>query len=158
MFYGGRLLSHLSANDPEVNDFISLRRLNRYIAIMIDSDKSKPRDLVNQTKRRIRDEFNQGPGFAWITKGREIENYVDPEIMQNAIKNIYPKADRLVSKDAYNHAWHFRQGRKTVDSADKIKIAREVAKTSANLDVLDLKKMMIKLVRFIHEANDLEES
>ena len=70
MFYGGRLLSHLSADDPEVMDFISLRRLNRFIMIVMDSDRSVPRGRLNATKRRVRDEFDRGPGFAWITKGR----------------------------------------------------------------------------------------
>jgi hypothetical protein len=40
MFYGGRLLSHLTAGDDEdVSEFIELRSLNRNLAIVIDSDK-----------------------------------------------------------------------------------------------------------------------
>jgi predicted ATP-dependent endonuclease of OLD family len=39
MFYGGRLLSHLSAEDELVGDFINLNRLNRNVAVIIDSDK-----------------------------------------------------------------------------------------------------------------------
>jgi hypothetical protein len=50
MFYGGRLLNHLTAHDPEVDDFISLRRLNRHIAVLIDSDKDRPRAKLNATK------------------------------------------------------------------------------------------------------------
>jgi predicted ATP-dependent endonuclease of OLD family len=53
MFYGGRLLSHLSALDPEVTEFISLRRLNRYISILIDSDRDKLRGRINDTKQRL---------------------------------------------------------------------------------------------------------
>jgi predicted ATP-dependent endonuclease of OLD family len=53
MFYGGRLLSHLSADDPEVGEFISLRRLNQNISIVIDSDKKSKQSEINETKRRV---------------------------------------------------------------------------------------------------------
>ncbi|MEZ4770015.1 MAG: hypothetical protein R2844_16480, partial [Caldilineales bacterium] len=32
MFYGGRLLSHLSADDAEIDEFISLRKINQNLA------------------------------------------------------------------------------------------------------------------------------
>ncbi len=40
MFYGGRLLNHLSADDPDITEFIKLRRLNRHLAVVMDSDKA----------------------------------------------------------------------------------------------------------------------
>jgi hypothetical protein len=45
MFYGGRLLSHLAADDREVGEFISLRQLNRHSCVIMDSDKEKCRRL-----------------------------------------------------------------------------------------------------------------
>lgn len=62
MFYGGRLLSHLTAEDcvdEDVDEFISLCRLNRYIAIVIDSDKKNAKTPINVTKERIRSEFDK---------------------------------------------------------------------------------------------------
>lgn len=154
MFYGGRLLSHLSANDPEIDEFISLRRLNRHIAIIIDSDRSSSDDAINATKVRIESEFNQGPGFAWITQGREIENYVAPELMENAIKSVQSKATALASTDPYHHIWHYEVSIGEVKSdADKVKLAREVAHMEPNLTVLDLKPQMEKLVEFIQHCN-----
>ena len=51
MFYGGTLLAHLSPRDPqEVEDFISLARLNRNVAVVMDSDRSKKGDRINRTK------------------------------------------------------------------------------------------------------------
>jgi predicted ATP-dependent endonuclease of OLD family len=85
MFYGGRLLSHLSANDEEIEEFISLRKINQNLAILIDSDREKKGQVMNATKRRIRDEFDEGPGFAWITTGREVENYIPTEIKMHQI-------------------------------------------------------------------------
>ncbi|MBD2038581.1 AAA family ATPase [Leptolyngbya sp. FACHB-321] len=154
MFYGGRLLRHLTALDPEIEEFISLRRLNRYISILIDSDRASSHSPINATKRRIRDEFNQGPGFAWITKGREIENYIAPEVLERAVKSIYPEAASMVDTQLYAHCLFFKTVKGVVkDRVDKVKVAHEVVKYKPTLDVLDLQKMIANLVSFIHEAN-----
>jgi hypothetical protein len=154
MFYGGRLLSHLTANDPEVDEFISLRRLNRHIAIVIDSDRSKAVDPINSTKARIVAEFDQGPGFAWVTQGREIENYVSLALMEQAVKAVCPNADKLASSDSYDHIWHYKtMSGESRDDADKVKVAREVSHAEPNLAVLDLKSQIEKLVQFIRKSN-----
>jgi predicted ATP-dependent endonuclease of OLD family len=41
MFYGCRLLSHLTADDEEISEFISLRKINQNLSIVIDSDREK---------------------------------------------------------------------------------------------------------------------
>jgi predicted ATPase len=158
MFYGGRLLNHLSAEDKEVSDFISLRRLNRYISILIDSDRSAPRKGLNQTKNRIRKEFDIGPGFAWVTKGREIENYIRPEILEKAVKQVHPAVTSLRYRGDYENrltSVKVKSGKEKFP-VDKVKVSKEVTKNSADLDVLDLRKMVTKLIQFIHNANDLE--
>lgn len=105
MFYGGRLLSHLTAEDDEdVNEFISLRRLNRHIAILIDSDKDSSRKHLNATKKRIVEEFNEGSGFAWVTKGREIENYIEPGVLEEAVKKAHSTVTEL-SKKGDQDSW-----------------------------------------------------
>lgn len=159
MFYGGRLLSHLTADDPELDDFISLRRLNRYISILIDSDRPSRRKGINATKERLRDEFDEGPGFAWITKGREIENYVPPALLEESVKSVYPHASHLSATGQYDHVLPFISAKKgqLVEKVDKVKVARAVAARPADLAMLDLEKQVSRLVRFIREANDLDD-
>jgi predicted ATP-dependent endonuclease of OLD family len=155
MFYGGRLLNHLSADDPDVDEFISLRRLNRNICILIDSDRSDSRKHINQTKKRVRDEFNNGPGFAWITKGREIENYIGSDILEQAVVEVHPEAVGLINRGTYDNCLKEYQTRIGVSNrqADKIKVARKIVNHSPNFDVLDLKQQLEKLVSFIKESN-----
>ena len=125
MFYGGRLLSHLSPKDPDVEGFISLRRLNRYSAVVMDSDRDSAEASVNDTKLRIQDESEEGPGFAWITHGREIENYVDAEILAAAVKAVHPDAVRLASTGEYDHCFHYQTEEGDVrTNADKVKVAK----------------------------------
>jgi hypothetical protein len=156
MFYGGRLLSHLSADDPEVTEFISLRRLNRYIGIIMDSDKASPQSRVNDTKKRIEREFAKGPGFAWITAGREIENYLDPLLVESAIKESYPRAHKLIASGKYDHLLGYvdRQGAQ-ITRVDKVKIAHRLANHRPSFDFLDLGAKIEEVIRFIRSANDL---
>lgn len=155
MFYGGRLLSHLTADDPEIGDFISLRRLNRHISILIDSDRDKAHKQINKTKQRVRDEFDKGPGVAWITKGREIENYVEHGLLAKAIKNTHPRITRLGPMGTYDNCLNCNSanGQKKVE-VDKIKVAHEIATYPADLDILDLRQQITKLVKFIRNSND----
>lgn len=77
VFYGGRLLAHLSSEEPElVEEGVSILRANRNCAILIDSDKRAQQARLNDTKRRILAEVSDNGGFSWVTKGKEIENYI----------------------------------------------------------------------------------
>ena len=137
MFYGGRLLSHLTANDEEVGEFISLRELNRNLAIVIDSDKQSAHSRVNDTKRRVAQELAE-TGFAWITKGREIENYVPHVLLQEAVRSTSPKYDRAAEGGQYDHALHYYRAatgdeNKVVEKVDKVRVAHKVCESPADL-------------------------
>ncbi len=158
MFYGGRLMSHLTASDDSsVDDFISLRRLNRNICIMMDSDKSSAGKRINKTKMRIRDEFEEEPGFVWVTKGREIENYIDPITLESAIKAMHGKRmSRYEKPEPYDKGTLYLDKKGEEKKVDKVDLAREVVRMNPGLDRLDLKKQVKKLVEFVRQANDLE--
>ncbi len=90
MFYGGRLLAHISALDPEekLTDAIPILRLNRNAVFLMDSDKKTSSDKINSTKKRIAQEITDIGGLAWISDGKEVENYIPPE----AIAKHYGKS------------------------------------------------------------------
>lgn len=156
MFYGGRLLSHLTAEDDEVTDFINLRALNRNTAVLIDSDKKNEKDEINATKHRIAKEFNAGGGVAWVTAGREIENYIDHAVLQSAVKSVYEnRYSAPIGGGRFQHALHFKRADngKTQDDIDKVKVARKVCEETLKLDVLDLQERLRELVDLIWRAN-----
>jgi hypothetical protein len=154
LFYGGRLLSHLSPLDDEIEDFISLRLINRHLAIVMDSDKAHSRDSVNATKKRVRDGFKKAPGMAWITRGREIENYVPLDLLLDAVRAIHPKAISLNARSEYDQATMYRAARSTkLHPIDKVKVAHEVASRPADLSRLDLRVRVSELCEFIRRAN-----
>lgn len=80
VFYGGRLLSHLSCVEPDsVGNAISILSVNKNAIIIIDSDKKTKNSHINSTKKRLINEVESVDGFSWVTKGKEIENYIPKE-------------------------------------------------------------------------------
>lgn len=160
VFYGGGLVRHLSADDEAITEFIRLRELNRNLAIIIDSDKDGARAPLKVTAQRIRSEMDRGSGFAWITKGREIENYVRPELLHSALKELHPKLySRPHKVGRYDHAFYFvKKNARSPDTevytaGDKVGVALHVAAKPAELDILDLRERINALVAMIRAAN-----
>ena len=165
MFYGGRLLSHLTGQDAseirdeEIKQLIALRRINQHSAILIDSDKKKSGDEVNATKSRVKEEFSKEPGLAWITEGREIENYIEAGVLEDAVKDVHQKVIGLKKTGQYADQTRYTvpgDKKDEVKNMNKVKVARKVVEKGTSLDVLDLKVRIGELVRFIREANGLE--
>jgi predicted ATPase len=80
VFYGGKVLSHFAIGNETEREFVDVLTINRRCAIMIDSDRSAEDKPINATKTRVIGEAERAGAVAIITEGREIENYVSPEI------------------------------------------------------------------------------
>ena len=159
MFFGGRLFSHITADTDRdmhiLENLISIRRLNQNSAIMFDSDKDKPRKRLSDTKLRLKDEFGSGGGFAWVTQGREVENYLDERVLRDIVMDIHPTAAGLVSEGQYANLLKYKRKKDgKICVADKIKVARNYTyQAPVNFDVLDLDRQTNLLVNFIDSAN-----
>jgi hypothetical protein len=168
MFYGGRLLSHLSAEDEDVGDFISLLSLNRNSAIVIDSDKKDNKSEINETKKRIVKEFEVS-NIVWISAGREIENYVPPEVIERSLRKAYPdRFGAVIGTGKFDHVlpfteksdWEPRRGAKSETKAsgvfskvDKVQIAKLATAEDFDLSRYDVKAKMAEIVAMIQKAN-----
>lgn len=157
MFYGGRLASHLSGENvdsPTVDDFISLRRLNQRCAILIDSDKSKCNDPINTTKTRLLHEFSKDNSFAWLTAGREIENYLDFNLIMEGALAIHPKSNHTGSSGRWEKTLILNTKSNKSASIDKVKLSSWLtSKYTLSIDILDLDERISKLCSFITESN-----
>jgi hypothetical protein len=89
VFYGGRLQAHLTAriSEEERNKLIKILLVNRNAIFLTDSDRLYPRQRLNATKQRIRQEINDIGAIFWDTKGKEIENYIP----HGAIASMFEK-------------------------------------------------------------------
>lgn len=156
MFYGGSLLRHLSPSDPVVEEFISLPKINRNFAIVIDSDRTKARTPLGKTKSRVRRELDdaQENTYVWITAGYTIENYVPQSILATAVAAVYKNATLTWSGDRYTNPLGQDQVHGRPSAVSKARIAEEVVKTwNGDPWPYDLRKAVAKLVALIRRAN-----
>lgn len=152
MFYGGKLLSHISVNSDNIKDFIDLCSINRNVAIIIDSDKTNENKNINDTKKRVRYEVVNCEGFTWITKGKEIENYISEDTFKQALAEVHGNKAVLKEYGQYRVITKYeKSGREC--SIDKVAIARELSKEETDFSVLDLDKKVEELVSFIIKSN-----
>ncbi len=165
MFYGGRLLSHLSMErDPvadtpekETDELIRLLRINQHSAILIDSDRRTLNAQANATKQRIKTECEKSGVFCWITPGREIENCL-PVV---AIEAAYPEfAKHTVSlklkpfgsiedslKSAFKIAWpksHYYDHAKAQFAHE---ISRHITAEGLSEEVRKLVEALVQVIR-----------
>lgn len=148
MYYGGRLLSHYSANQE--NNLISILMTNRNAAIVMDSDKTNRQSKINLTKQRILDEFERYGMFAWITKGKEIENY----LAAGSINNVF--GSKLDECGPYLKFDQYIQNIFPSFLNSKVEFAKKICgqlKKPDFADKLDLKKQIIELYKNIEKWN-----
>lgn len=155
LFYGGRLLSHLMA-DSDDKDLIDILEINRNSIVIMDSDKRWQSAPINSTKKRIVHELDSVGGLTWVTKGREIENYITTATSERFFgrkantslklyENYYDWAARELSDDA-----------KKLES-NKASFAVDIARfmeNSALENNHDVKENIDRIVRFIRRANE----
>lgn len=157
MFYGGKLLSHVTGGDELASDLINLRRLNQHMAIVIDSDKYSKSAQLNKTKERVISEFREAGNIAWVTDGREIENYIDPNKIEFILKNKILNFEKISGKSKYSDLLSYRKNDGDSNTkkyqAEKISLAREVCMENANLDIYDLREKISELTNAILDAN-----
>lgn len=150
LYYGGRLLSHYTSNEEQTK-LLNILTTNRHAAIVIDSDKRRKSSVINDTKRRIRDEFKEKSLFCWITQGKEIENYIKAENLSEAFKKEMKQCGQFELFPDYIEPVY-----KNFKSK-KVEFAREITETMVSekdVDgILDLKNQVKKLVDCINKWN-----
>lgn len=168
LFYGGRILSHFTgaSDDDATEDLIKTRKINQRGGVFIDSDKNEETEGINKTKTRVFDEFSKD-SFAWVTAGRESENYYSQQDIEAALKVVHPDTDIEIKNEKTFEATKTKPER-TIQlteifrdfvpkGVDKVKLAQHLVKEDiAPRQDLDFDPKMKELVAFIWKANGKE--
>ncbi|MDT3736487.1 MAG: AAA family ATPase [Denitratisoma sp.] len=156
IFYGGRLLSHLSADVPEsIETGISILNANRNAIIIMDSDKKTQQARINDTKRRVQDEFEKLEAICWITKGKEIENYIPSDVV-NRFWGLKQTSQVGQYDSFYEYVDSLKPGEGTKYLAKKSLLAEQLVShmTAENMrTVLDLDENMKSICACIRSWN-----
>lgn len=150
LYYGGRLLSQYAAK--EETELINILTTNRNAAIVIDSDKRYASASLNETKKRIIEEFTALNMFSWVTKGKEIENYIPVEAISDFTgKKIDKQCQKYELFSTYIKPFYNSFEGKKVQFANQIK---EYITTENSKEILDLNKQVLKLYDQIRLWNE----
>ncbi len=150
MEYGGRCLNHLDFGDASLSEIrnadvewlIDAMSISRNAFIVMDSDKANDGASISRTKRRA---MRTAPG-SWITKGREIENYVSPEITAVVLGGVLAPFESAAS--VYCEA----KGKRRFDKKSGALQAASLL-TTENWKHMDLEKRIGQLVARIRSWN-----
>ena len=157
VFYGGRLLSHLSAEPPDnrEEDPINILLTNRNAIIIMDSDKLNKSQEINDTKKRIRKEINDVGGFCWITQGKEIEHYIPKSVLSSYYDmEISNEIDRYTPFDDYLDTIKEGEGKRYLSK--KVLFAEEIIPLFSKENLsgwLDLGTQLDKVIENIKNWN-----
>ena len=157
VFYGGRLLSNITLDKKSEDELVNLINVNRNSIVIIDSDKKSSHSPINSTKRRIKEECEKNNTMCWITKGREIENYI-PDTLIKKVKG-FEKSKKTYSQfqNMEDFLDSLQKGLGKQFLRDKIAFSREVlsnAEINDFINSFDLNTKMKQLIKNISSWNN----
>jgi putative ATP-dependent endonuclease of the OLD family len=155
--YGGRVLSNFCFDYEWIErELIPLLRINTNAYVVMDKDRRKVSSKLNDTKLRIQGEV--GVDNCWITKGREIENYLSKKTIESWLFNTRKirakirldkneKIETLLSMSLGPDKIQYQLGKRlyAAEIVDYIGVD--------DLDILDLKHKITCLLAIIKEWN-----
>lgn len=153
MFYGGKLLSHLTFTEQNLEEFILLLTINKNSFVVIDKDAKRETERINSTKQRIQSEI--GLENCWITNGREIENYVSVSSLNQWLSNKNIKGCEKLLFGKFDKLEDSLSCLPTPYNRNKSGYAKEIINfiSESDLDVMDLKIKIYSIVDAIKKWN-----
>nr|WP_288933322.1 ATP-binding protein [uncultured Allomuricauda sp.] len=158
MFYGGRLLSNLSFDFEWLKkELIPLLRINSNAFVVIDRDGKGINAKLTETKKRINQEI--GEDNCWITRGREIENYLTDSTINRWLKKNHGIDSSVTNEKNEKLEKNIMDSCKSIKfdySSNKTIFSKEISNFISldDLEILDLKSRMKTMVDKIITWND----
>lgn len=148
LYYGGKTLANYSLEEnPQL---INILTTNHNAAIIMDSDKRNRQSKLNDTKKRVIEEFDKLGMLCWVTKGKEIENYISCDAISKALGKtlkkqcgqyqLFPEYIKIYCKSFSNQ---------------KVAFSKKVSPyiDGDNAEILDIKKQITALYNEMRKWN-----
>ena len=147
LYYGGKVLSHFTANKEE-DDLVNVLLTNRNGLIVMDHDGDSPEDEIRETKRRIKEEFESNNMYVWITEGKEIENY----LRAKDINALYADAT-LEQVESFQPFKDYISSTEPNFANQKVAFAQKIVFGPDSLKIMDLEKRIDDIAEIIKKWN-----
>lgn len=148
LYYGGKTLANYSLEEnPQL---INILTTNHNAAIIMDSDKRNRQSKLNDIKKRVIEEFDKLGMFCWVTKGKEIENYISCAALSKALgKTIKKQCEQYQLFPDYIKIYY------KSFSNQKVAFSKKVSPyiDGDNAEILDIKKQIIALYNEMRKWN-----
>ena len=161
-FYGGSILTHHCAEDPDIYvDKININNINSNAILIADSDKLSEDSELKERVKAIKEQSEKNGSLIWITKAKEIENYIPKECLEECYG-----IEKLDDIDQFELFYSTKKSKnksywKTNIKKDynKVDLARKVVNTKAiskeKLEIIfDLKENIENICTEIEHWND----
>jgi len=164
-FYGGSLLARLGVADPKAEeDFVNLLQINPNLLLVCDGDRTAAKGKGSGLKKRvstIKQQVESLPNsHIWITKAKEIENYLPGELLADYIQSGQPKDpgqyERFFPAKKSEKGSSYLESQLGLKSIDKMELALETAPkmTKEMMRVrFDLEKQITAIIEKIEQWN-----
>jgi putative ATP-dependent endonuclease of OLD family len=121
IYYGGSVLAHIDAStlETDIQEAVSAIRINRNFIFACDSDRRSKSGKLKNRVTELLDSVASERGYVWITRCREIENYIPkecfeleygksnlPQIGEYEYVQDYLRNNRLSKADAFTDKHH----------------------------------------------------
>lgn len=157
MFYGGSCISHVSFEDIDLDHLIELCNISSNSIIVIDQDKDNETDELKVNAKIVIRNFQENKKLAWVTGGREVENYIHPKVLKQAVKEAHPNsAIFAINEGQFDRSVSFNSNH----NLDKVNTAKKVVgiyQASNDVDPLErwgLEEKLKEVVKRIKQANE----
>jgi len=146
-FYAGILNEFITIHDVDddsyIDDLISLTSLNQNSILVVDSDRNNSKAELKSAVKRLEMEFNETDRYIWITAGREIENYIPLDIIEKAILELHPRAQRWKKQQKFGRLLKRKKSPGAKDQASKTKIAKILVESGFESNLYDLQDRLL---------------
>lgn len=101
MFYGGSTYEHFLKDGDEFS-LSFIQNINQNFGIILDSDRINKHQQYSKQKKKIKDIFEKNNSFCWLTKFREIENYIPLTTFEESVKKVHKKENITIATGNYD--------------------------------------------------------
>ena len=149
LYYGGKNLAHFTADSEQENSLINILLTNRNGLIVMDHDENSEDDEIRDTKKRIKEEFESKGMYVWVTKGKEIENYLKADDIVASLKIN----DSLKQVEPYQHFKEYIYPIEPNYNNQKVSFAQRMSFGKDSLQIMDLEKRIDDIAAVIQKWN-----
>lgn len=151
LYYGGKVLSHFTADKKQEDSMINVLLTNRNGLIVMDHDESSEQEEIRETKKRVMREFESNNMYVWITKGKEIENY----LRKDDINKAFPEYNDLEQVGEYEVFKDYISSIESNFANQKVAFSQKISFNDDSLKIMDLETRIDDIAERIKKWNNI---